>query len=32
MNPWHLVILLCLVDGLLCHELMKAWEDRKSVV
>ena len=23
MNPWYLVIMLCLVDGLLCHELLK---------
>lgn len=28
MNPWHLVILLCLVDGLLCHELMKTWDEK----
>lgn len=26
MNPWYLVIALCLVDGFLCHELMKAWD------
>lgn len=23
MNPWYLVIMLCLVDGLLCHELLR---------
>ncbi len=30
MVAWYLVIALCLVDGVLCHELMKAWdkEDR----
>ncbi len=26
MNPWYLVIALCLVDGFLCHQLMKAWD------
>lgn len=30
MNPWHIVILLCLVDGFLCHELMKAWDENKK--
>lgn len=29
MNPWYLVVALCLVDGLLCHELMKAWDKEK---
>jgi len=28
MNPWYLVIMLCLVDGLLCHELRKAWDNK----
>lgn len=28
MNPWYLVIALCLVDGFLCHELMKAWDKK----
>lgn len=27
MIAWYLVIALCLVDGLLCHELMKAWDE-----
>ena len=26
MNPWYLVIALCLVDGFLCHELMETWD------
>ena len=26
MTPWYLVIALCLVDGFLCHQLMKAWD------
>lgn len=30
MNPWHLVILLCLVDGLLCHELLKGRGERAA--
>ena len=30
MTAWGLVILLCLVDGLLCHELMKVWDKEKS--
>ncbi len=29
MHPWHLVIALCLVDGILCHELMKTWDKEK---
>lgn len=28
MNPWWLVIALCLVDGLLAHELMKVWDEK----
>lgn len=31
MNPWYLVVALCLVDGLLCHELMKAWDKIKNM-
>lgn len=30
MNPWNLVILLCLVDGLLCHELLKGRDERDT--
>lgn len=30
MNPWHLVILLCLVDGLLWHELLKGRDERAA--
>ena len=30
MSPWCLVIVLCLVDGVLCHELMKAWDKLKA--
>ncbi len=29
MNPWHLVIALCLVDGFLCHQLIKTWDKEK---
>lgn len=27
MIAWYLVILLCIVDGTLCHALMKAWDE-----
>ena len=30
MNPWYLGIALCLVDGFLCHELMKAWDAKEK--
>lgn len=30
MNPWHLVILLCLVDSFLCHQLMKEWDKKQK--
>lgn len=29
MNPWYLVIALCLVDGFLCHELMETWDKKE---
>lgn len=31
MNPWYLVVVLCLVDGFLCHELTKAWDEIKNM-
>lgn len=30
MMAWSLVFLLCLVDGLLCRELMKAWDRQEK--
>lgn len=27
MIAWYLVILLCIVDGTLCHALIKAWDE-----
>lgn len=32
MIAWYLVIALCLVDGLLCHELVKAWDELYPVM
>lgn len=30
MIAWQLVIFLCLVDGMLCHALMKAWDELRE--
>lgn len=27
MIAWYLVIFLSILDGVLCHELMKAWDE-----